>query len=204
MTPDALVLIPAGTQFSTWSERPFSHLFLHFRAGTPYTRAIQRLHSIPLSEALRHSVDSLCARLSVPDRDSDRIALAAYSLVFDALQLLRDEDFSEARSLDPRVEHVMEILEERVSCVTPNAELAQDVNMTPNAFVRLFTREAGVSPQKYSRRQRVEEAALLLHYSDLEIANIAMKTGFLDRYHFTRVFTQLQGQSPARFRKNRE
>ena len=204
LTPETLVLIPGGTRFSTRSEQPFSHLYVHFRAGSPYARAIPRLCVFPVTSALEDKLRRLYALLAESARDSRRIDLLAYSLVFDSLLLLDAADFASDRRLDPRVERTMDTLDKDTSRVTCNAELAQAVGMTPNALVRLFTREAGVSPQKYSRQRRVEKAALLLHFSDQKIEAIAQETGFLDRYHFTRVFRHLMGRSPAEFRKHRE
>jgi len=204
MTPATLVLIPGGTRFSTRSETPFSHLFVHFRAGSPFSRVIPRLYAFPVTVALEDKLRRLYALLAESAGDSRRIDLLAYSLVFDSLLLLAPDDFARDQRCDPRVERAMDILDKDTSRLTCNAELAEAVGMTPNAFVRLFTGQAGVSPQKYSRQRRVEKAALLLHFSDRKIEAIAQETGFLDRYHFTRVFTHLMSRSPAEFRKHRE
>jgi len=41
----------------------------------------------------------------------------------------------------------------------------------------------------------------MLHYSGRDIKAIAEDTGFCDRYHFSRIFKQLRGVSPAEFRR---
>ena len=73
--------------------------------------------------------------------------------------------------------------------------------MHTNAFIRLFRSEVGRSPQAWYMRRRIEEACRLLHHSDLSIEQIAERTGFCDRGHFTRVFRTLRRIGPATFRK---
>jgi len=83
----------------------------------------------------------------------------------------------------------------------PNARLAKEAHMNANAFVRLFRRQLGVTPQAYFVQRRIEQACLLLHNSGAGIKEIAEATGFCDRYHFTRVFRRLRGVPPAEFRR---
>jgi len=45
------------------------------------------------------------------------------------------------------------------------------------------------------------ESCRLLHHSELSIKQIAERTGFCDRGHFSRVFRGERGLGPAEFRK---
>jgi AraC-like DNA-binding protein len=67
--------------------------------------------------------------------------------------------------------------------------------------MRLFRANAGMSPQLYSRIRRIEKACILLHYSDLDIKEIASETGFCDRFHFSRVFKKMRKVGPSEFRR---
>jgi len=77
------------------------------------------------------------------------------------------------------------------------------INISTNGFIRLFTSETDTSPQKYHRNKRIEKACLLLHFSEKNIDEIAIKTGFLDRYHFSREFKKSTSNTPAEFRKTK-
>ena len=82
-----------------------------------------------------------------------------------------------------------------------NDIIARRLSMSTNAFLRLFRENAGMSPQLYSRIRRIEKACILLHYSKLDIKQIASETGFCDRFHFSRVFKKLRSTDPAEFRR---
>jgi transcriptional regulator GlxA family with amidase domain len=83
-----------------------------------------------------------------------------------------------------------------------NADIARRVGMSTNAFIRLFSSEAGVPPQNWYTRHRIEYACLLLHHAAMSIDRIADETGFCDRAHFSRTFKRLRGLGPAAFRKS--
>ena len=85
-----------------------------------------------------------------------------------------------------------------------NPEVAAKLGMTPNAFIRWFKQSTGLTPQSWLNRERVHEASFWLHHNDASIERIAETVGFCDRYHFSRVFKQIQEVSPVRFRKNRD
>jgi YesN/AraC family two-component response regulator len=46
----------------------------------------------------------------------------------------------------------------------------------------------------------VREAARLLLESDLNIDKVGEKTGFANRFYFSRVFKAVSGETPAKFR----
>ena len=78
--------------------------------------------------------------------------------------------------------------------------LAATVAVHPTHLARAFRRFEGTAPSAYVRRLRVEWAKIQLLRSDQPLAIIAQEAGFADQSHFTRVFTQAVGRTPARFR----
>ena len=72
--------------------------------------------------------------------------------------------------------------------------------MSTNAFSRLFLNEVGRSPQKYILKRRIEKACIILHYSSDSIDSIAHKTGFCDRFYFSRMFKKKMNVSPVAYR----
>jgi transcriptional regulator GlxA family with amidase domain len=82
-----------------------------------------------------------------------------------------------------------------------NEALARLVGMSTNAFIRLFTREAGMPPQKWHRERRIDNAAFMLSHTHKTIEEIAEAVGFRDRAHFSRVFARLLKCGPAAYRK---
>ena len=67
-------------------------------------------------------------------------------------------------------------------------------------FCRIFRDHTGLTPQKYLQRLRIEQATVEMQYGDTPIKEIAVRCGFADVHHFSRVFKNLTGSTPARYR----
>ena len=83
-------------------------------------------------------------------------------------------------------------------------EVADTVQVNPSYLSREFARYFdNMSFGEYIRKLRIEKALQLLDTTAYPLAEIAYLTGFSDQSHFTRIFKQHTGQSPAAYRKNR-
>lgn len=198
--PGRLVLIPPNTPFAATLSRPVDHLFIHFMTGPAYRASRPGIFESPAGPETRARARALF-RLVPPNGSGGRRArLLCSALIHQALAELPDDALA-GRLPDIRIDAAMRRLERDVMDPPCNAALAADAAMSENAFIRLFRRHAGVSPQAYSLTQRIEQAGRLLHHSPLGIKEIADLTGFCDRYHFSRAFRRCRGTSPAAFRK---
>ena len=176
---------------------------MHFAAGAPFDQIRDRIFYFPVDEIITRQVGVIRRRLAGREDNSPQLNLLAHSVVCCLLLKMGDGEFKSLRRLDPRIEAVVEILDKTTSRMTPNESLAAAAGMAVNGFIRLFSKEVGVAPQKYSRRKRIEKASHLLHFTDKKIDEIAEETGFLDRYHFSRAFRETTNYSPAEFRRRR-
>ena len=68
-------------------------------------------------------------------------------------------------------------------------------------FRRIFKEYAGVSPQQFLLRARLNKAAELLRSTRLSIKEIAYLSGWEDEYYFSRQFRQKFQMSPQRYRR---
>lgn len=66
-------------------------------------------------------------------------------------------------------------------------------------FVRAFKLATGESPMAFLRRSRIERAKQLLRRGGQPIAEIAVSVGFYDQSHFSRIFRQIVGATPAQY-----
>jgi len=82
-----------------------------------------------------------------------------------------------------------------------NGVLADAVPCSRAHLVRLFRAVMDVAPAQYITERRISRAAELLVYGEDSLEQIADACGYPNRYYFTRVFTQILGTSPARYRK---
>lgn len=81
--------------------------------------------------------------------------------------------------------------------------MAARLFLSPRHFSTLFAREVGVSPAAYSRQLRLEHAKTLLLETPFSATEIALRTGWGDAAHFSRVFKAFYGASPREFRRRK-
>lgn len=79
--------------------------------------------------------------------------------------------------------------------------LALRAGLSRAAFTRTFRASVGLSPHQYLSERRVAAAKKLLLETDFDLAYIAQETGFSSQSHFTGVFRDTVGCTPARFRQ---
>ncbi len=229
LTPDKIVIIAPNTSFATrlfndkipidgyeleggrvWeteteeelvSKGYIIHLFIHFNIGLPYDQVAPGIFIFDLNDHLLQKLSEITKHLS---QDSTRFdffsALVIQSLVSDLLSEIPKFSWN-STSVDYRIIDVFDFIENNLTGELSNSKLAENAKLSTNAFTRLFRNEVGVSPQKYVRQKRVDKACVLLHHSLLTIDEVAVQSGFANRYHFSREFKSQTGLSPALYRK---
>jgi len=79
--------------------------------------------------------------------------------------------------------------------------LAEQAGLSPFHFARLFRNVTGRTPHRYVMERRVEGAVTMLRESAMSLSEVALECGFASQSHFTTVFRQHIGVTPARYRK---
>lgn len=79
------------------------------------------------------------------------------------------------------------------------ADMAEVVGASRYALVRAFKKELGITPGRYLTAVRVMHAKRLLEQG-LAPVSVATLTGFADQAHLGRVFRNVTGLTPARYR----
>ncbi len=80
------------------------------------------------------------------------------------------------------------------------AALARVALMGRAHFTREFRRVFGETPHRYLQRRRIERAMFLLRTGDLTVTRICLDVGFSSLGTFSRVFSEVVGQSPTGYR----
>jgi AraC-like DNA-binding protein len=102
-----------------------------------------------------------------------------------------------------RLKRVLAFIDENLAQPLPVSALASEAAMSPFHFARMFKASLGVSPHAYVTAQRMEKAKALLARSDLPLAEVAQRVGYLTQAHFTDVFHGQVGTTPRRYREAR-
>jgi len=80
-------------------------------------------------------------------------------------------------------------------------DMAAVVGLSSFHFLRKFKESYGQTPHHHVTAERICRAKSLLNSSNMPIAWISDETGFSDQSHFTRVFRETVGVTPAKFRR---
>jgi AraC-like DNA-binding protein len=73
--------------------------------------------------------------------------------------------------------------------------------LSPSHFARKFRLSTGLSLQRFINRRRIAASIPLLQAHSDSLAGIALDLGFASQSHFTRLFSDTTGMTPAKFRK---
>lgn len=82
-------------------------------------------------------------------------------------------------------------------------DLARVAGVSVPHLHTLFLRAFGAAPMAVVRRERMQHARQLLHWSDQPVAAVARRCGFDDPYYFSRAFSREEGVAPSRYRRER-
>ena len=81
------------------------------------------------------------------------------------------------------------------------ADLSALIRLSGAHFSRAFRRTCKESPHAFIVRRRLELAAHYLLETDASVSDIALRCGFADQAHLSRLFRRARGISPASWRR---
>lgn len=100
------------------------------------------------------------------------------------------------------VESLKAYLRENYASSVDFAGIAARYGFSSPYLTRIFHAKAGVSPLKYLIEYRMACAKQFLSDTELTVQEIGSRTGYPDPFHFSKIFKQYTGQSPAQFRQD--
>jgi AraC-like DNA-binding protein len=104
----------------------------------------------------------------------------------------------------PVIERVHQYIQLHLHESLTPAAIAAEVQVTPDHLNRILKTHVGISTMNYVIRLRMEAAQLLLRTSDLSVQEISQLVGYRQLPHFSRTFHRHSGQTPLRYRQQKE
>ncbi len=124
-------------------------------------------------------------------------SLAAYALW---VELLRSQNTPQ-RDLPPAVRQAIALYRSRYPHLMGASDAADLLGISRAHFCRMFTKSVGITPGKYLRTIRIENARRMLACTDDSVELIAHATGFEGANYFCRVFKAETGETPGQYRR---
>lgn len=152
---------------------------------------------------LRRRIEQTFVRLL---QDSQGIGAWQADLTANALEeililVAQQHERSKSRPLDPRIERVLSLLNQRFRQRLTVAELAHTVALSPSRLAHLFKDQVGISIMEVVLNLRLRQAARLLEFTSLSVGEIAREVGFQSQFYFSRQFKVYYGRNPSDYRR---
>jgi AraC-like DNA-binding protein len=170
------------------------------------SQALQRVHCAHDLGHLEHHFRQLIREATTPSiHQASGVRLALDSLVLEVVRgLTEPRKILSLVSAHPAISKALTILETKFRRNWSVDELAEAVGLSRSRLAELFNLEVGYSVHKFLNKVRVRHAEKLLGHSELAVGEIASECGFATIQHFSRVFKEVNGQSPVIFRRRRD
>ena len=170
---------------------------------TWYARARQHAPVLTASAAFRRGfVVHLAHRLHGEFRQRDEVSRLVIESI--ALGMLAEASRRVARAAEgPKpawLQQARALVEEHFAEPLPLTSVAQRVGVHPVHLSRTFRRFYQTTFAGYVRHVRIEFARRELAASSASLSTIAAAAGFCDQSHFSRLFKQYTGVTPAEYR----
>lgn len=122
------------------------------------------------------------------------------------VEMLVLELIAQVHQITPRqqplwIKMIKEILHDRWNEQVTLDEMAQQAGVYPSSISKHFRKYFGCTLGRYTRQLRVTKAIEMMQNTRLSLTEIAYSCGFSDQSHFIRVFRQVTGFNPKKFRK---
>ncbi|PYI53120.1 helix-turn-helix domain-containing protein [Paenibacillus flagellatus] len=173
-------------QLATVARTVFYGLLKHVETSDMETKAV-----VALEMEFNRSVDAAAGYEDIRDA------------LFRAIRVIAEAGKPGAKSkLDPT--SIAQYIERNYMGNLHLDHMAEQLETTPKYFSNYFKKTFGVNFVEYLNKVRLAHAKELLKNTELSIAEIGEKTGYLNSSTFTSTFKKYYGISPSEYRKNKQ
>jgi AraC-like DNA-binding protein len=109
---------------------------------------------------------------------------------------------SDASVFDRRImSNLVDYIDEHLRIAPSLSEMAVRVGLSPSHCAEKFRQSIGASVHRFINRRRVNKSLDILRATSGTLTGVALDLGFSSQSHFTRLFSDLTGMTPAKYRK---
>lgn len=150
-------------------------------------------------------LDAFVRLVSATDTAINRNTIAPLAIEEIVVRLLRSNAATAIRNaaavtrLATRIQKSIHYIQSQFRNPLSVNDLASQVTMSPSHYAHSFRQVAGVSPMRYLRDTRLDEARVLMLASQLRPSAAAAQVGFESTEHFTREFKRRFDLSPTEY-----
>ena len=195
-----IVFIPENIYcYSEWFGEPeievlYVSCFLHYEQYRYEPQIIQ------CEEGIAHDLIEISALLTMDYMKE----LEAYSLFYKLLQKLLPQIVQSNIYTDKTLQVAIEYITENWNQNFSVGDLAKKCCVSESTLYHLFQKELGQTPINLLNSIKINIAIEYLENSSCSIATISRLVNFHSENHFRKVFTEITGTTPLKYRKARQ
>jgi AraC family transcriptional regulator len=205
----SMFLVPAGVPTVWRKDAPSRHLNIYFHADAlddPTLRdaVIGRQQIVFNAQAagIAQIADQLAAELGGVGLMKAEAADSLARLLLVRLARRLHDPGKAQQTLSPQAlailrDYVIAHLSDRILV----ADLARQVDLSPNRFAQAFSEHTHQSPHQFVLALRLDRAAHLLRTTKLHLVEVAHDCGFANQQHLSNAMQRHLGTTPGRYRR---
>lgn len=209
LRPGSGILIPPNTSYKGTSVSREDQVWMLFEprpalaAALPNPAEPQRITHVRFADegALQLLLSGLHELIRWWNTHPPQISLAENALEKVLLLTLWVRDPLQQTTQDDRIERVTEFIRKNLHTALSVETLARVAALSPSRLAHLFRQRICLTPMQYVELRRIERARQLLLTTNLQIKDVAVRTGFPSPEHFSVRFRKATSQSPLAFRQ---
>lgn len=194
-----VVFIPENVYcYSEWYGEPEIKV-LYLSCFMHYERFKYEPQKLSLDESAKEDILQIAELLSSEEADVFEAYSRFYRLLKTVFVSLKESDIAFDKTLQTAVEYITENFDKDFSVF----ELSKKCCVSESTLYHLFQRELGQTPISFLNSIRINIAIEQLENSSCSIATVSRTVGFNSENHFRKIFTELTGTTPLKYRKGR-
>jgi len=99
------------------------------------------------------------------------------------------------------LEHLISHIDAHLRIAPTLSDMALITGLSPSHFAKKFRQSTGFSLHRLINRRRIQASLDLLKAESVPLSHVALDLGFSSQSHFTRLFTDSTGMTPAKYRR---
>lgn len=207
--PNSYFIIPKNIphRYNSNENNPWSIYWVHFTGDVAeklYERFLQHdqpfVHNIPYDENRIKLFEQIYSILEHGFNDRE-MEIMNFNLLHFISSLIYYKEANPAVYNTDSISSSIFFMKQHINDKFGIEELAAQQNISVSHYSRSFKQKTGSSPINYFNQLKVQKSCQYLYFTDRSIKEICTELGFEDQYYFSRLFRNIIGISPSKYKK---
>ena len=180
------------------SDNPLRNNIYHFVVAVGIIARVCIDAGMPHNES--YTLSDIYIRKADALRDPDAVIDLLYDMQLD--YTVRMSKLHRAKKGSIYVTKAIDYIYDHLDESLTMEKLAEEVNLNPSYFSKLFASEMGITVKKYINNVKTETAKQMLETTNYSAADIALSLGYSSPAAFNSVFKKITGVTPGDYRNS--